>query len=278
MQTQSRLSSFSPGDQETNRKPSTLLTRKSRHESTNRSFCISSLWQSSFLLHRLEVHASECDEIHRKMLTQSDQSPKCFSEPIPGLFLFEEFITEEEEREIMAQLDGRSAPHRHEFIPWSAKNSYGVHDGKRWGVHCNLKESKVSSAENPLPDFVKRIIIPKLTILPQMMGCIPNEANAIDYRRQKLHWLLAHVDNWHLSKEPIANISLAGDCIMTFCNVAPNRNAAISGKHVLLKRRTLQILTGNARYDFSHAIANRDLLSDRRVSITLRETPLTNNF
>jgi alkylated DNA repair dioxygenase AlkB len=105
--------------------------------------------------------------------------------------------------------------------------------------------------------------------------CIPNEANAIDYRRKQGHWLQAHVDDRRLSKEPIANLSLVGDCYMTYCNQAMHRNTAVKEKRVLLKRGTLQVLTGKARYDFSHAIANTDLLSDRRVSVTMRESPLT---
>jgi alkylated DNA repair dioxygenase AlkB len=57
------------------------------------------------------------------------------------------------------------------------------------------------------------------------------------------------------------------------------RNERIPGeeKRVLLRRRTLQVLTGKARYDYSHGICNEDLLSDRRVSITMRESPLTKN-
>jgi hypothetical protein len=41
---------------------------------------------------------------------------------------------------------------------------------------------------------------------------------------------------------------------------------------VHLPRRTLQILTGRARYDYRHGIHNSDLSSERRISITLRET------
>lgn len=38
-----------------------------------------------------------------------------------------------------------------------------------------------------------------------------------------------------------------------------------------LPRRSLSIQTGQCRYDYTHAIANEDLLSERRVSITFRE-------
>lgn len=278
MPKQSRLTSFIPSCQEN--RASALLVKKPRLSLVNGSnFGSCPLCQSSFPLHRLEVHASTCDGVHKEQqqLKRNNElcAPKRCSEPIPGLFLFEEFITEEEEREIMAQLDGESDSHRHEFLPWNTCHFNGTHDGKRWGVHCNLRDRKVSAPENPLPDFVQRLLIPKLKTLPQMMGCIPNEANAIDYRRHKRHWLDAHVDDRKLSREPIANISIAGDCVMTFRNVAPNRNTAASEQRVLLKRRTLQILTGKARYDFSHGIAHKDLLSDRRVSVTMRESPLT---
>jgi alkylated DNA repair dioxygenase AlkB len=115
----------------------------------------------------------------------------------------------------------------------------------------------------------------KLNKLKPMSGCIPNEANAIEYRRKLGHHLLSHVDDRQLSKEPIANLSLAGDCFMTYCNVAPHRNTAVKERRLLLKRRCLQVLTGKARYEFSHAIENADLISERRVSVTMRESPLS---
>ena len=39
---------------------------------------------------------------------------------------------------------------------------------------------------------------------------------------------------------------------------------------MLLPRLALQIQSGTVRYDYRHSIANADLLSDRRVSITFR--------
>jgi alkylated DNA repair dioxygenase AlkB len=199
------------------------------------------------------------------------------SEPLPGLFLYEEFISEEEELQILNELDGKDPSYVADFLPWKASNFNGSHLGKRWGVHCNLRERRVDpDPEHPLPHFVQDIILPKLQHLPPMNGCVPNEANAIDYQRDLNHYLASHVDDRKLSKEPIANISFVGDCYMTFTNVAQNRNTAVSAKRVLLKRRCLQVLTGKARYDFSHGIAHGDLLSDRRVSVTMRASPITN--
>jgi alkylated DNA repair dioxygenase AlkB len=265
--------------------------------------------EASFPYHQLELHASNCNGkepvaarntkiqlIKKRPLPTSSLSVsqstttstlvsirkhpldiESTSEPIPGLFLYENFITEEEEQHILFQLDGTDVNFAAEFLPWKPANFNGSHLGKRWGVHCNLRDRRVGAAENPLPHFVTDIMLPKLSHVRAMKGCTPNEANAIDYRRYQGHHLTSHVDDRKLSKEPIANISMVGDCYMTFRNVAPNRNTAVTVQKVLLKRRCLQILTGKARYDFSHGIEHSDLLSDRRVSVTMRESPLTEN-
>ena len=188
------------------------------------------------------------------------------SEPLPGLFLFNNFITKEEEAAILTCLDDASTN------PWKHGNFNGSHVGKRWGVHCNLRDRRVGAAEHELPRFVSDLLIPRLHRIYAIQGIVPNEANAIEYRRQQGHFLTHHVDDRKLSKEPIANLSLAGDCFMVFNNVISLAKESVP---VLLEQRTLQVLTGKARYCYSHGIANNDLLSDRRVSITMRESPMT---
>jgi alkylated DNA repair protein alkB family protein 4 len=195
------------------------------------------------------------------------------SQPISGLYLFENFISPQEEAIILAELDGTCSEYRHEYIPWKHGTFNGSSRGKRWGVHCNLREARVDPPLHGMPHFYTSILYPKLVQqIVQMQGCIPNEANAIDYRRKSNHWLSSHVDHRRLSKEPIANLSLAGDCYMTFTHTKTAKQ-----QKVLLKRRTLQVLTGKARYDYAHGIEHNDLLSERRVSVTMRESPLTGN-
>lgn len=286
--------------------PTKKLRRKLLVDGSHFGVC--PLCLTSLPVHRLLIHASNCQGSQQQ---QPEPSP-CdaivvigrvprqhyqYSQPLPGLFLYQDFITVEEEREILRQLDGTTTPHQPqsttsssstittssttisapmEFIPWKTLTFNGAHYGKRWGVHCNLRDRCVSAADVPLPHFMTAIILPKLRNLPPMMGCTPNEANAIDYRKAQGHHLQSHVDDRKLSKEPIANLSLAGDCYMTFRNMEPNRNISILEQKVLLRRRCIQILTGRARYDYAHGIDNKDLLSNRRVSITMRESPLTN--
>jgi hypothetical protein len=219
---------------------------------------------------------------------QQQQQLSSYSQPIPGLFVYDNFLNEAEEAAILKELDDTT---QEEDVPsWKPSYFNGKSFGKRWGVHCNLRDRRVDAPQHPLPNTLRDIVLPKLDKLLLQLApninikhknnnitniCIPNEANAIDYRRRQGHWLKAHVDDRALSKEPIANLSLAGDCYMTYRNQAPHRNLCVTQEKVLLKRRCLQILTGKARYDFSHGIANEDLLSDRRVSVTMRESPLT---
>mmetsp|Transcript_25939 Transcript_25939/g.38421 ORF Transcript_25939/g.38421 Transcript_25939/m.38421 type:complete len:334 (+) Transcript_25939:165-1166(+) len=194
------------------------------------------------------------------------------SRPLPGLVILEDFISPQEEGELIALLDGKSKMDK--FLPWTQSRFNGKHFGKRWGVHCSLKDRKVYPEENPLPQTIANIIH-RISALRMMNGCNPNEANAIDYRRVKGDYLKSHVDDRQLSKEHIANLSLAGDCYMTF-RLQKQKSSDLPQEHkVFLKQRTLQLLTGSARYDYSHGIQNEDLLSDRRVSITMRESPLT---
>jgi hypothetical protein len=122
-------------------------------------------------------------------------------QPIPGLYLFENFVSEYEEAQIVAELDGKSQPHEGQFIPWKGADFNGTHMGKRWGVHCNLRDRVVSAPDSPLPHFIREILLPKLKRLLPMSNCIPNEANAIDYRAKRGHYLAAHVDDRQLSKE-----------------------------------------------------------------------------
>jgi alkylated DNA repair protein alkB family protein 4 len=193
----------------------------------------------------------------------------------PGLYLYPNFVSEDEERHLLAMLDD---PHA---IPaWNASRFNGQSYGKRWGVHCNLRDRRVDAPEHALPSILMETVVQKLARLScwttRLPLVSPNEANAIDYRKVRGDWLQAHVDDRKLSKEPIVNLSLAGDCIMTYGNTKkrtlqhPDEIYRVS-----LPNRCLQVLTGPARYNYTHAIANVDLQSNRRVSITLRESPLS---
>ena len=125
-------------------------------------------------------------------------------------------------------------------------------------------------------------------------GFAPNEANAIDYRRASGMELLPHCDDRQMSSGVLVNLSLLGDCVMTYARDAKRKrkqkavpddvkvrkrrqdenDARSEGDavDVFLPRRSLQVQTGETRYEFSHAIRNENLLAARRVSVTFRES------
>lgn len=187
-------------------------------------------------------------------------------QPIPGLYVFENFITPDEEKEILDYLDFQSPQ------SWKKETHTGHHREQRFGLHSDLWSREVTAPKYTLPSFVAGFLQPKFDKLACMQGCVMNEMNAIDYRQCASDFLKAHVDDRAKHKEPIANLSLSGSCIMTFTNQNWKGNLSVKEVRVRLPPRCLQVLTGKARYDFSHGIDALDILDDRRVSLTFRET------
>ena len=106
-----------------------------------------------------------------------------------------------------------------------------------------------------------------------LLGWKPNEVNANYYKKQNKHYLSAHFDDRRLSGELLANISLRGDCEMEFHN--PKTNIR---KRVFLPRRSLQIVTKESRYDWTHAIPLECFHDDERVSLTFRKQGSKDRF
>ena len=247
--------------------------------STGRGFGTCPLCGKSIPHYRLQNHASTCEgskpPAPKSPRVLPEESSNLWlepdEEPIPGLFVYYNFISENEEMEIMEEME-KVQP------PWRESSFNGKHRGKKWGVQCKLKERCVLPAIHPMPSTFQTILFPKFrqckALRDQRQEPIQfNEGNAIDYVQRGNDYLKSHVDDRQLSKEPIANLSLLGDCYMTFTSVKDNAKTV----KVYLPRRCLQILTQSARYNFAHGIENQDLLNPRRVSLTLRESPLTVN-
>ena len=105
---------------------------------------------------------------------------------------------------------------------------------------------------------------------------VPQEANAIDYRKSKQHYLGAHFDDRQLNRGILVNLCLLSDCVMTYVKPGKARKSEARGSKegvvdILLPRRSLQVQTGETRYDWIHSISSENLLGERRVSITFRE-------
>lgn len=241
---------------------------------------------------------------------------------LPGHFVIEDFVTVAEETALVAFLDDE----KRSGARWRLSGFNGKHLGKKWGVEVDLKRRTVKTeGVRPMPpellavaarlrdlaaseldtssdasssDDVERVSrtnknkkMPR-AVASAVAGFAPNEANAIDYRRASGMELLPHCDDRQMSSGVLVNLSLLGDCVMTYARDAKRKQKAVpddvklrkrredendarsegDAVDVFLPRRSLQVQTGETRYEFSHAIRNENLLAARRVSVTFRES------
>ena len=98
----------------------------------------------------------------------------------------------------------------------------------------------------------------------------PNEANANCYERDKGMHLSPHFDDRSLSGEVLVNLSLRSSCVMTFRNPKTGHTVGVQ-----LPQRSLQVVSGKARFEYTHGIRNNDLQGPMRISITFRKAQLT---
>lgn len=183
-----------------------------------------------------------------------------------GHHVFMNFITEQEEEDLLRWID-TCAP------PWKTLRINGRHHGKKWGHFVNLRDRKVTLGDGPLPDPLLHLVKRMRQSIPFLEMFLATDANAIEYIPNQGHELLPHVDDRQLTKDTLVNLSLAGDCIMTFQR--EGTSSVELRREVLLPRRSLQVLQKDARYTYTHAIKNEHLLSSRRVSVTFRDSPVT---
>jgi len=83
-----------------------------------------------------------------------------------------------------------------------------------------------------------------------------------------------HIDNVHAFEEEVLSVSLGSPCVMEF-----QLKGSQDGKTLLLlEAGSVILLTGDARYKYTHCIPNRKtdkwqgqtIKRERRVSVTLR--------
>ena len=121
-------------------------------------------------------------------------------------------MSAEEEEALLEFLDGPACG-----VAWEFRNFNGPSRGKRWGVITDLRKRTVSPARVPVPAplaaLAQRMVAAAPTLIPTFN---PNGCNAIDYVKAAGHEITAHCDDRQLSGDILANLSLAGDAVMTY--------------------------------------------------------------
>jgi alkylated DNA repair dioxygenase AlkB len=171
---------------------------------------------------------------------------------IPGLTYLPEFITPSDECELVKHIDAGQ---------WT-------HEFARRRQHFGMDYTKPRSrAPVPLPDWIEPIA--QKMVARGLFSRMPVQALVNEYEPGQ--GISAHKD--YSPFDEVASLSLLSGCLMEFANPAPRVIESI-----WLEPRSLLVLIGEARHEWTHAIRARlnDIVQgekkrrERRLSLTLR--------
>ncbi|KAG2196993.1 hypothetical protein INT47_006940 [Mucor saturninus] len=185
------------------------------------------------------------------------------SDKVPGLSIVYDAVTQSEEEDLINAVDTQT---------WSGLGISPNPELKRrtqqYGHLFSYRYRKVLQEYGPLPPFCQFFVDRILQHL--WMPDTPNHLLVNEYNPGQ--GIMPHIDAPTLFGPIIMSLSLLSDCIMKFTQEDQSVD-------IILPRRSLAILTGEARYKYKHSIS-KDLIEtvdtlvihrDRRVSFTFRE-------
>jgi hypothetical protein len=207
--------------------------------------------------HRINAHLDEnCAETTRR--TESIAT-RAAHEGLPGLVYIDEFLSNDEEKELLETI---TALVTLKVSTVNGRRSGGAYFGVGWPM---------GAPATPLPLWLRAVVTRIESACTQSIGA-PFRVNQIAinvYRRSAGDWMRAHIDDRKHSGPAIACVSLGAECEMRFTPEAePERAIDVS-----LPPRSLQIMAGDSRFKWRHAVLNDALQGELRVSIIFRSCP-----
>uniref|UniRef100_A0AAR5Q0N4 Alpha-ketoglutarate-dependent dioxygenase AlkB-like domain-containing protein n=1 Tax=Dendroctonus ponderosae TaxID=77166 RepID=A0AAR5Q0N4_DENPD len=168
------------------------------------------------------------------------------------------FLSEAEETCLMNELDPYMNKLRYEFDHWDdAIHGYRETERLQW----NEENTKIL-------DRVRKIAFPPDVAPIKFVHILDLDKNG---------WIKPHIDAVRFCGNTIAGLSLLTDSVMRLVH-DKNKNLYAD---LFLKRRSLYIMKGVARFDYTHEILSNDnsifkgekVLKDRRISVICRNEP-----
>ena len=193
-----------------------------------------------------------------------EASPHRQGHEIPGLVYVPEFITEVEEKRLLACIDRAE---------WSTDLQRRV---QHYGWRYDYKQRQVDDSMRlgELPEWARELA--GRLVNEGFMKDPPDQVIVNEYRGKQ--GISRHIDQPHSFTEHVATISLIETWGMVFRRRDRKEKVEIS-----LERRSVAVMTGDARYKWTHEIPKRKYESlpdrqgkrrrvarDRRVSLTFR--------
>lgn len=182
--------------------------------------------------------------------------------PFHGVFLWDNFVSEEEEIELIRKMD---------LDVW--KESQSGRRKQDFGPKVNFKKRKVRlGGFCGLPD-ISQNLVQRMSKEPLLAGFQPVEQCNLDYNPLRGSAIDPHLDDSWLWGERLVTINLLSDTVLTMSLEEGLRELG-QGEEVRvavhLPRRSLVVLYGEARHRWKHAIHRQDIHA-RRVCSTFRE-------
>lgn len=176
-------------------------------------------------------------------------------EEIPGLFIIEDFITNEEEKSLLSYIDKE---------PWSNALKRRT---QHYGYEYNYQTRSLPQKLGDLPKWTNKVV--KDLVNKKIFTSVPTQMIVNEY--QPGQGISKHIDQPRIFGPIVASLSLGSSCVMTF----ENKNIEYD---MLLKPKSLTVLTEKSRYEWYHSIPARksdmieenDISRTRRVSLTFR--------
>ncbi len=173
---------------------------------------------------------------------------------ISGLLYLKNFITVQEEQQLLALIDSQS---------WNTSLSRRT---QHYGYIYDYNHKAASEVADPIPswcDFVIDRMLEQKVLLQRPDQMIVNEYTPGQ-------GIFPHVDSIDSFQDGIASLSLGSSIVMEFVH---NRDRS-NRKETVLEKRSVFSMHGDARYKWRHGIAARKtdngVARGRRVSLTFR--------
>lgn len=175
--------------------------------------------------------------------------------------LYENFVTEKEEKELLKEIDPVFKRRRYEKDHWDdAIKSYKETEKSEWNEH----NSKVLERIRNIAFFTEASLIKPVHILDLA----------------KEGYIKPHIDSVRFCGDTIAGLSLLSSSVM---RLSMENNKAVF-VDILLPQRSLYIMKGLARYKFTHEILEdsasyfkgKQIARDRRIAVICRNEPIEN--
>ncbi|XP_051017249.1 alpha-ketoglutarate-dependent dioxygenase alkB homolog 4 [Acomys russatus] len=205
--------------------------------------------------------------------------------PFPGVTLIKDFVTPEEEAEMVRLMDSD---------PWKLSQS-----GRRkqdYGPKVNFRKQKLKMADfHGLPSFSQKVV-QRMGLYSGLEDFRPVEQCNLDYSPERGSAIDPHLDDAWLWGERLVSLNLLSATVVSMCReapgslllcaapfigpdpseggsiTAPSRTVPCQEVEVAISVpcRSLLVLTGAARHQWTHAIHRRHIKA-RRVCATFRE-------